>query len=79
MPAGKPHWRRAWRGNQAYSDTKLRGALLAFPVARRWPGVRANALEPGWVPTKMGGAHATEDLDAAHGTWRLVDAIPAVV
>ena len=42
--------------------------LLAFAVARRWPGVRSNALEPGWVPTKMGGAHATGDLDAAHRT-----------
>ena len=60
--------RRAWRGNQAYSDTKLHDALLAFAVARRWPGVRSNALEPGWVPTKMGGAHATGDLDAAHRT-----------
>ena len=60
--------RRAWRGNQAYSDTKLHDVLLAFAVARRWPGVRSNALEPGWVPTKMGGAHATGDLDAAHRT-----------
>ena len=60
--------RRAWRGNQAYSDTKLHDALLAFAVARRWPGVRSNALEPGWVATKMGGAHATGDLDAAHRT-----------
>ncbi len=60
--------RRPWRGNQAYSDTKLHDVLLAFAVARRWPGVRANALEPGWVPTKMGGAHATGDLDAAHRT-----------
>ena len=60
--------RRAWRGSQAYSDTKLHDVLLAFAVARRWPGVRANALEPGWVPTKLGGAHATGDLDAAHRT-----------
>ncbi len=60
--------RRPWRGNQAYSDTKLHDALLAFAVARRWPGVRSNALEPGWVATKMGGAHATGDLDAGHRT-----------
>ncbi len=59
---------RPWRGNQAYSDTKLHDALLACAVARRWPGVRSNALEPGWVATKMGGAHATGDLDAAHRT-----------
>ncbi len=59
---------RPWRGNQAYSDTKLHDALLACAVARRWPGVRSNALEPGWVATKMGGAHATGDLDAGHRT-----------
>jgi len=46
--------RRDWRGNQAYSDTKLHDALLAFAVARRWPGVRSNALEPGWVATEDG-------------------------
>ena len=60
--------RRPWRGNQAYSDTKLHDVLLAFAVARLWPDVRSNALEPGWVATKMGGAHATGDLDAAHRT-----------
>ena len=59
---------RPWRGNQAYSDTKLHDALLARAVARRWPEIRSNALEPGWVATKMGGAHATGDLDAAHRT-----------
>ena len=60
--------RRPWRGNAAYSDTKLHDALLACAVARRWPEVRSNAMEPGWVATKMGGAHATGDLDAAHRT-----------
>lgn len=60
--------RRPWRGNKAYSDTKLHDAMLAFAVARHWPEVRSNALEPGWVATKMGGAHATGDLDAAHRT-----------
>lgn len=59
---------RPWRGNQAYSDTKLHDALLACAIARRWPGVHSNALEPGWVATKMGGARATGDLDAAHRT-----------
>ena len=71
--------RRPWRGNQAYSDTKLHDALLASAVARRWPTVRSNALEPGWVATKMGGAHATGDLDAAHRTqaWLATSDDPA--
>ena len=70
---------KPWRGNQAYSDTKLHDALLACAVARRWPGVRSNALEPGWVATKMGGAHATGDLDAAHRTqvWLATSDDPA--
>jgi NAD(P)-dependent dehydrogenase (short-subunit alcohol dehydrogenase family) len=59
---------RAWDGEQAYSDTKLHDVLLAFGIARRWPGVLSNALEPGWVQTKMGGTEATDDLDQAHRT-----------
>jgi NAD(P)-dependent dehydrogenase (short-subunit alcohol dehydrogenase family) len=59
---------RPWQGQQAYSDTKLHDVLLAFAVARRWPGVLSNALEPGWVATKMGGPGATDNLDAGHRT-----------
>ena len=59
---------RPWQGQQAYSDSKLHDVLLAFAVARRWPDVYSNALEPGWVPTKMGGPGAPDDLDAAHRT-----------
>jgi NAD(P)-dependent dehydrogenase (short-subunit alcohol dehydrogenase family) len=60
----------AWkqRGQQAYSDTKLHDVLLAFAIARRWKDVCSNAVEPGWVPTKMGGPAAPDDLDAAHRT-----------
>jgi NAD(P)-dependent dehydrogenase (short-subunit alcohol dehydrogenase family) len=60
--------RRPWNGQQAYSDTKLHDVLLAFAIARLWPDVLSNALEPGWVPTKMGGPGAPDDLDAAHRT-----------
>lgn len=69
---------RPWRGNQAYSDTKLHNVLLAFAVARRWPGTLSNAMEPGWVATKMS-PRATGDLDAAHRTqvWLATDDDPA--
>jgi NAD(P)-dependent dehydrogenase (short-subunit alcohol dehydrogenase family) len=59
---------RPWRGTQAYSDSKFHDVLLAFAVARRWPGVFSNALEPGWVATKMGGPNAPDDLDQGHRT-----------
>src|ERR1700689_1827744 len=70
---------RPWDGQQAYSDTKLHDVLLAFAIARRWPGVLSNALEPGWVPTKMGGPGATDDMDQAHRTqfWFVVGDGPA--
>lgn len=72
---------RSWEGQHAYSDTKLHDVLLAFAVARRWPDVFSNALEPGWVATKMGGAGAPDDLDAGHRTqvWLAVSDDPAAM
>jgi len=62
-------WRaRRWEGSTAYAESKLHHAMLAFAVARRWPDVLANALEPGWVPTRMGGPSAPDDMDQAHRT-----------
>jgi NAD(P)-dependent dehydrogenase (short-subunit alcohol dehydrogenase family) len=60
--------RRPWQAHQAYADSKLHDVLLAFAVARRWPDVLSNAVEPGWVATKMGGPGAPDDLDAGRRT-----------
>jgi NAD(P)-dependent dehydrogenase (short-subunit alcohol dehydrogenase family) len=60
--------KRRWNGSQAYAETKFQDVLLAFAVARLFPRVRSNSLEPGWVPTKMGGADAPDDIDKAHRT-----------
>jgi NAD(P)-dependent dehydrogenase (short-subunit alcohol dehydrogenase family) len=60
--------KRAWRGAEAYAETKLHDVMLAFGIARRWVNVFSNALEPGWVPTRMGGPGASDDLDQAHRT-----------
>ena len=65
---------RRWDTNQAYSDSKLQITALAFAVARRWPKVLSNAVDPGWVPTKMGGPGAPDDLEEGHltQTWLAV-------
>jgi len=54
--------KRSWSGASAYAESKLCDVLLAFAVARRWKDVKSNALEPGWVATKMGGRSAPDDL-----------------
>jgi NAD(P)-dependent dehydrogenase (short-subunit alcohol dehydrogenase family) len=59
---------RRWQGSTAYAESKLLDVLLAFAIARRWKNVLSNALEPGWVPTRMGGAGAPDDMDQAHRT-----------
>ena len=51
-----------------YSDSKLHVLMLSKSVARRWPQVYANALDPGWVPTKMGGQGAPDDLKKGYET-----------
>jgi NAD(P)-dependent dehydrogenase (short-subunit alcohol dehydrogenase family) len=70
--------KRSWNGSQAYAESKLHDAMLAFAIARRCPDVLSNALEPGWVPTKMGGAGAPDDMNQAHRTqaWLAVDQDP---
>ena len=59
---------RRWDASQAYSDSKLYVTTLAFAVARRWPDVSSNAVDPGWLPTKMGGPGAPDDLEKGHQT-----------
>jgi len=54
--------RRAWDAVQAYSDSKLYDVALALAVARRWPDVISNAVDPGWIKTRMGGPGATDPL-----------------
>jgi NAD(P)-dependent dehydrogenase (short-subunit alcohol dehydrogenase family) len=60
-----------WSGHRAtgsYSDSKLFVTTLAAAVARIWTDVFSNAVDPGWVPTKMGGAGAPDDLRLGHLT-----------
>jgi NAD(P)-dependent dehydrogenase (short-subunit alcohol dehydrogenase family) len=75
-----PHWEhRRWDGDQAYSDSKLLDLILAFGIARRWPATLVNSVEPGWVPTQLGGDEATDDLALGPVTqaWLAVSDDPA--
>lgn len=64
----------------SYSDTKLHVLMLCKAVARKWPDVYANAVDPGWVPTKMGGRGAPDDLQEGYETqvWLAVSDDPRV-
>jgi NAD(P)-dependent dehydrogenase (short-subunit alcohol dehydrogenase family) len=73
-------WReRKWNASTAYSESKLFVTALAAAVARHWPDVLSNAVDPGWVPTKMGGPGAPDDLTQGHLTqaWLAVSDDPA--
>ncbi|WP_116090986.1 SDR family NAD(P)-dependent oxidoreductase [Sphingomonas crusticola] len=62
---------RRWDAGRAYGESKLYIVALAFALARRWPEVLSNAVDPGWVRTKMGGASAPVDIatGAATQAW----------
>jgi len=66
--------RRQWNAAQAYAESKLQVTALALTLARAWPEVLSNAVDPGWVPTKMGGPTATDDLELGYltQTWLAV-------
>ena len=51
-----------------YADSKLLITAFALAVDRKWADVRSNAIDPGWVPTKMGGSGAPDDLDEGYAT-----------
>jgi NAD(P)-dependent dehydrogenase (short-subunit alcohol dehydrogenase family) len=65
---------RRWNASQAYSDSKLYVTALAFAIARCWPAVLSNAVNPGWVATKMGGPGAPDDFEKGYltQTWLAV-------
>jgi hypothetical protein len=59
-------------------EGKLLDVALAFAVARRWPEVISDAVEPGWIATKMGGSGAPGTLEEGVQTqlWLLRSGAP---
>ncbi len=71
-----------WTGRArtaSYSDSKLLVTALAAAVGRLRPGVFSNAVDPGWVPTRMGGPGAPDDPELGHRTqaWLAAGGDPA--
>jgi NAD(P)-dependent dehydrogenase (short-subunit alcohol dehydrogenase family) len=73
--------KRPWDAARAYAESKLHVVALALALARRWPGVLSNAVDPGWARTKMGGAGAPVDVDTGQRTqtWLAVSNDPAAL
>ncbi|TNC51382.1 SDR family NAD(P)-dependent oxidoreductase [Mumia zhuanghuii] len=55
-------------GRTSYADSKLFVTALALALARRWPQTVSHAVDPGWVPTRMGGPSAPESLEDGRTT-----------
>jgi NAD(P)-dependent dehydrogenase (short-subunit alcohol dehydrogenase family) len=72
---------RPWNAARAYAESKLHVVALAFALARRWPEVLSNAVDPGWVRTRMGGRSAPVDLETGQRTqsWLAVSNEPAAL
>ena len=60
--------KRTWDPVKAYAESKLHVVALAFALARRWPQVLSNAVDPGWARTKMGGLGAPVDIETGQRT-----------
>ena len=73
--------KRRWDPARAYAESKLYVVALAFAIARRWPAILSNAVDPGWARTRMGGALAPVSLDAGQRTqsWLPVSKEPAAM
>jgi NAD(P)-dependent dehydrogenase (short-subunit alcohol dehydrogenase family) len=73
--------RRPWDTARAYAESKLHVVALAFALARRWPEVLSNAVDPGWARTRMGGANAPVDIETGQRTqtWLAVSVEPAAM
>ena len=64
----KPGDFKAGNGSTSYSNSKLHVLMLSMSVTRKWPHIYSNAVDPGWVPTKMGGRGAPDSLKQGYET-----------
>lgn len=77
--SGSPDLGRAFVGPGDYSTSKLLVTTLALWLASN-TATLSHAVDPGWVPTRMGGRSAPDSLEEGHRTqeW-LATADPAAI
>lgn len=73
-----------WSGQKvtaSYSTSKLLVTAFSAAIARLFPHILSNAVNPGWVPTRMGGPSAPDDLRLGHRTqeWLATSSDPAAL
>jgi NAD(P)-dependent dehydrogenase (short-subunit alcohol dehydrogenase family) len=66
-------------GTASYSDTKLWVTTLSQAFAARWPDTVSHAVDPGWVPTRMGGSAAPDDLTEGRRTQVWLATAPEIL
>lgn len=54
--------------NLDYSSSKLQLLLFAKLLTHLWSDVTTTIVDPGWVPTKMGGPATNDDLTLGYTT-----------
>ena len=65
--SGSPDLNRAFAGRGDYSTSKLLVTTLAMWLAANTDTL-SHAVDPGWVPTRMGGRGAPDSLEEGHRT-----------
>ncbi len=76
---GRAFLQTAVKSGVSYADSKFFISAFACAIARRYPDVYSNSVDPGWVATKMGGAGAPDDLVKGYETqsWLAVSDEPS--
>jgi NAD(P)-dependent dehydrogenase (short-subunit alcohol dehydrogenase family) len=60
----------------SYDDSKLYVTALAMAYAERHPHALVHVVDPGWVPTRMGGPGAPDSLEEGHRTQEWLATAP---
>ena len=68
--SGTPRFAELFKTNPqiSYSDSKLLITIFAIALSRLWQDTKVNAVDPGWVPTRMSSYNAPDSLEEGYMT-----------